>query len=72
MLQHLLRHKYQQSICRTSAAADHLLSCSDGPEYGLLQTGLHVLRLFKGQTVDPLQGLLPLRRGTMNRMVKTY
>ncbi len=63
-------HRYQQCIRCTSAATDHLLSCSDGAQYGLLQTGLHVLRLLKGQTVYPLQGFLPLRRGTMNRIIK--
>lgn len=46
----------------TSAAADHLLTSPDGAQYGLLQSGLHVLRLFKRHAVDPLQRLLPLRQ----------
>lgn len=31
----------------TSAAANHLLASPDGSQYGLLQSGLHVLRLFE-------------------------
>lgn len=45
----------------TPAAADHLLTSPDGSQYGLLQSGLHVLRLFKRQAVDPLQRLPPLQ-----------
>lgn len=49
-------------ILLTSAAANHLLTSPNGSQYGLLQSGLHVLRLFERQAVDPLQRLLPLQQ----------
>lgn len=45
----------------TSAAADHFLSSSNGAENGFFQAGLHVLRLFKRQAVNPLQSFFPLK-----------
>lgn len=45
----------------TSAASNHLLTGPNGSQYGLLQPGLHVLGLFEGQAVDPLQSPLPLQ-----------
>lgn len=55
---HTLLHMHAYLI--TSATAHHLLTSANGTENGLLQTGLHVLRLLKRRAVDPLQGLLTL------------
>lgn len=53
---------YCALVLLTSAAADHLLTSTDVPQNGLLQSRFHVLGLLKCQTVDPLQGFLPLRQ----------
>lgn len=44
----------------TFTAANHLLASPDGSQYGLLQSGLHVLRFFKCQAINPFQSLFPL------------
>lgn len=46
----------------TSAAANHLLTSTNCAQYSLLESGLHVLRLFKCKAVDPLKSLLPLKQ----------
>lgn len=44
----------------SAAAPHHLLSGTNAAEYGLLQLGLHIFGLLKGQAVHPFKCLLPL------------
>lgn len=46
-LSHLSHTHNSTLLLLTSAAAYHLLASADGSQYGLLQTGLHVLRFFE-------------------------